>query len=105
MTGTLDGRSVMVTGAGDGLGRAIARVCADAGAHVVVTSRSETGRSVADDIAAGGGSAIWTNCDVTDASAVAAAIDLAVRHTGALDAIVHNATSDRSSAPHRLAHQ
>jgi 3-oxoacyl-[acyl-carrier protein] reductase len=92
----------MVTGASAGLGRAIALACADAGASVVVTSRSDSGQAVADEIGARGGVASWTPCDVTDARAVAAAVDVAVRETGALHAIVHNATSDRSSEPHRL---
>ena len=41
-------------------------------------------------------------CDVTDASTVADTVATAVDRTGALHAIVHNATSNRSSEPHRL---
>jgi 3-oxoacyl-[acyl-carrier protein] reductase len=102
VTDVLEGRSVVVTGAGDGLGRAIALACADAGAYVVVTSRRDTGRSVVDEIDARGGRAVWTQCDVTDEGAVAATVELALRDAGRLHAIVHNATSNRSSEPHRL---
>jgi 3-oxoacyl-[acyl-carrier protein] reductase len=102
VTVSLAGRVVLVTGAGDGLGRGIALACGSAGAHVVVTSRRERGQSVADEIEARGGQAVWTPCDVTDADAVVTAVDVAVRHAGGLHAIVHNATSNRSSEPHQV---
>ena len=54
------------------------------------------------EIAARGGRGEWVRCDVTDESTVVDAVDLAVTRTGALHAIVHNATSNRSSEPHRL---
>jgi NAD(P)-dependent dehydrogenase (short-subunit alcohol dehydrogenase family) len=102
VTVSLSGRVVLVTGAADGLGRGIALACGAAGAQVVVTSRRERGRSVAEEIEGRGGQAIWTPCDVTDADAVTTAVDVAVRHAGGLHAIVHNATSNRSSEPHHV---
>jgi 3-oxoacyl-[acyl-carrier protein] reductase len=102
VTVSLADRVVLVTGAGDGLGRGIALACGSAGAHVVVTSRHDSGRSVADAIATRGGRPDWMPCDVTDASAVEAAVDWTVGHAGGLHAIVHNATSNRSSEPHRI---
>lgn len=102
MTVSLEGRTVVVTGAGAGLGRGIALACAGAGANVVVTSRRDDGGAVAAEIAARGGSAVWTRCDVTDEAAVVAALAVAQGHAGALHAIVHNATSNRSSEPHRI---
>jgi NAD(P)-dependent dehydrogenase (short-subunit alcohol dehydrogenase family) len=102
VTGTLEGRSVVVTGAGAGVGRGVALACAAAGAHVVVATRGENGHEVVGEIDARGGRAAWVRCDVTDETTVANAVDLAVERSGALHAIVHNATSNRSSEPHRL---
>jgi 3-oxoacyl-[acyl-carrier protein] reductase len=93
---------VVVTGAGDGVGRGIALACAAAGAHVVVGTRHENGHAVVGEIDARGGRAAWTRCDVTDEATIVAAVDLALERAGALHAIVHNATSSRSSEPHRL---
>jgi 3-oxoacyl-[acyl-carrier protein] reductase len=98
----LSGRGVIVTGGAAGVGRGIALACGAAGAHVVVASRRENGQDVADEIVARGGAATWAACDVTDAEAVARTVAVAVERAGALHAVVHNATSNRSSEPHRL---
>jgi NAD(P)-dependent dehydrogenase (short-subunit alcohol dehydrogenase family) len=102
VTETLAGRSIIVTGAGDGVGRGVALACAAAGAHVIVGTRHENGHAVVGEIDARGGRAAWTQCDVTDEATIVAAVDLALERAGALHAIVHNATSNRSSEPHRL---
>ncbi len=98
---TLDGHTVLVTGSGAGVGRGIAMALAADGAHVVVASRSNSG--VAHEIDARGHRATWARCDVTDPGQVADAVDVALAATGRLDAVVHNATSNRSSQPHQLA--
>jgi 3-oxoacyl-[acyl-carrier protein] reductase len=72
-----------------------------AGAQVIVASRSDTG--VAAEIVSLGHRATWTRCDVTAPEDVAAAVDTALSSSGRLDAVVHNATSNRSSQPHQLA--
>lgn len=102
MSGVLDGRSVIVTGAGAGVGRGIALACAAAGADVIVASRKDNGREVVAEIEAHGGRGEWVACDVTDPPTIGNAVATAVARTGALHAIVHNATSNRSSEPHRL---
>jgi NAD(P)-dependent dehydrogenase (short-subunit alcohol dehydrogenase family) len=94
----LAGQTVLVTGAGGGVGRGLALAFGDAGADVVVTARRPaTGEAVAAEIAARGGSALAVGCDVTDRAAVLGAIDAAVERFGRLDHVVHNATSGRSS--------
>ncbi|WP_370328932.1 SDR family NAD(P)-dependent oxidoreductase [Mycolicibacterium hippocampi] len=93
--------TVLITGAGGGVGRGIATALAQHGAHVVVAAR-ESGRVAADELRARGHAATWVNCDVTDAGSVKAAVDTALTSTGRLDAVVHNATSNASSRPHRL---
>ncbi len=102
MSDGLAGRSVIVTGAGAGVGRGVALACASAGAHVTVATRHENGRDVVDEIDARGGRGAWVECDVTDRQAVRNAVDETVARTGSLHAVVHNATSNRSSEPHRL---
>jgi len=99
---TLDGRSIVVTGAGRGVGRGIALACAAEGAHVVVASPGDNGRATVAEIGERGGSATWIRCDVTVRTDVRHAIDAAVEATGGLDAVVHNATSRRSSEPIEL---
>jgi 3-oxoacyl-[acyl-carrier protein] reductase len=99
---SLDGRSIVITGAGRGVGRGIALACAAERAHVVVASPGENGLATVADIDERGGSATWVRCDVTDRDDVRRAIAAAVEATGGLDAIVHNATSRRSSEPAEL---
>ena len=98
----LSGRTVIVTGGAAGVGRGIALACAEAGAHVVIASRRENGVDVVDEIVARGGAASWTQCDVADRDSVEATVAHAVERNGAVHAVVHNATSNRSSEPHRL---
>ena len=101
----LDGKAVLVTGAAAGVGEGIALACAAAGASVVVTARRpEAGQAVVDEIVARGGQAHFVRCDVTSADDVGAAVEATVDTYGHLDALVHNATSNRSSEPVDLEH-
>ena len=102
MNDVLEGCTVMVTGAGDGVGRGIAFACAAAGAHVVVAARRENGERTASEIEDRGGKAMWLRCDVTERANVEAAVATALARTGRFDVMVHNATSRRSSEPARI---
>jgi NAD(P)-dependent dehydrogenase (short-subunit alcohol dehydrogenase family) len=99
--GMLDGRVVLVTGAAAGVGRGVALAAAAAGATVGLgVRRPEGGQAVADEIAAlGGPPASVLRGDVTDPAQVQSSIDDLVAAHGRLDAVVHNATSNRSSEP------
>jgi NAD(P)-dependent dehydrogenase (short-subunit alcohol dehydrogenase family) len=91
----LDGTSVVVTGAGGGVGRGIALACAQAGAHLVIASPGENGERTAELIRERGGQGAWCPCDVTDFSQVAAAV-AAAEAAAPLTAVVHNAMSRRN---------
>jgi len=102
VTGGLAGRVVAITGAGGGVGRGIALACAWEGAAVLVASPRPNGADTVKVIRDRGGDAEWVRCDVTARGDVEDAVAAAVQRWGALDAMVHNATSRRSSEPIRL---
>ena len=88
----LDGDVALVTGAGAGIGRAIAMTFAAAGAAVVVSDlKAETAEGVAQEIAAAGGRAVGLACNVTREDHLAAAVDEAVTRFGGLTILVNNA--------------
>jgi NAD(P)-dependent dehydrogenase (short-subunit alcohol dehydrogenase family) len=101
MPGICEGRVVIVTGAGGGLGRAHALEFARQGAHVVVNdigaTRDGQGRSegpaqaVVDEIEAMGAKAIANGADVADWQQAKAMIDDAIEVFGRLDTLVCNA--------------
>jgi len=88
----LDGKTALVTGAGSGIGEAIAHTLARAGARVYVTDQNpETGPRVVNAVRAEGGQAEFLDLDVTaEADCARAADTIASRH-GALDILVNNA--------------
>jgi NAD(P)-dependent dehydrogenase (short-subunit alcohol dehydrogenase family) len=84
----LDGQIALVTGAGRGIGATIARYLAEAGAEVVLLSRTLSElQTVAQQITEAGGRASIRQCDVIDAKALRAIIDELPR----LDILVNNA--------------
>ncbi len=88
----LQGRVVLVTGGGGGLGSAMARGVAAAGAAVAVAdSSAETAERVAEAVRAAGGRAQATVVDVTDAASVGRMVDEVTAGLGPIDGLVNSA--------------
>lgn len=88
----LEGRVALVTGAGPGLGRAVARSLAQAGANVVVCDINEAGLTAARiAIEEVGGQCLTVRCDVSDSSAVRGMFAQAVERFGTVHILVNNA--------------
>jgi 3-oxoacyl-[acyl-carrier protein] reductase len=85
---SVEGLTVLVTGAASGMGRATARVFADEGAKIAVTDYSEDGaQAVAEAIAAAGGTAQAWRLDVTDPAQIEAVVAAAAARFGGLDVL------------------
>ena len=98
MTGYLEGKNIVVTGAGNGIGRAIALGCAQAGANVVVADygvsldgsdpSSEVAEAVVAEIESAGGTALALASDISTMEGGAAAVQAAVDTWGSIDGAV-----------------
>jgi len=94
MMGRLSGKVAVITGAGNGIGRATALRFLEEGAKVVIADLNEqTGKESVDlAVKAGHGDRVrFVRCDVAEEAAVKAAIDIAVSAFGRLDCVFNNA--------------
>jgi len=92
-------RVVLISGGGSGLGRAIARRVAKAGAQPVVGDVDAAGaQQTVELVRNAGGSAEWLELDVTDVASVRSAVQTTIgRHGDRFDALVNNAGTDRGA--------
>ena len=92
MSGLLEGKVALITGAGSGIGRASACTFAREGAKVMVADVNvDGGQETVASIRANGGEAAFTACDVTDASSVDALVAATIETFGTLDCAHNNA--------------
>ncbi|MDX1805028.1 MAG: SDR family oxidoreductase [Alcanivorax sp.] len=91
----LEGKIALVTGASRGIGEEIAKLLAEQGAHVIVSSRKIDGcQAVADAINAGGGSAEAVACHIGEMAQIEAIFSHIREHHGRLDILVNNAAAN-----------
>ena len=96
----LKGQTALVTGASSGIGEAVARHLAQAGAAVVVNYRSEQDEAeqIVKDIQAQGGNAIAIGANVAKEDEVKAMFDQTLQHFGAIDILVNNSGVQKDAA-------
>jgi NAD(P)-dependent dehydrogenase (short-subunit alcohol dehydrogenase family) len=100
-TAELQGKRVLITGAGRGIGRAVAEEFASAGASVVVASRTTSELdALVEAIQAKGGAAAAATCDVGDDASVAACVAMAEETFGGIDILVNSAGISPSAPLH-----
>ena len=88
----LDGKTAIITGGAGGLGIAMVKQYAEAGANVVVASRNLNNcQKIVDEVNAEGGNALAISVDITASEQVDSMIEETVKEYGALDVIVNNA--------------
>ncbi|MDB5219150.1 MAG: 3-oxoacyl-[acyl-carrier protein] reductase [Myxococcaceae bacterium] len=96
-------KTVLVTGASSGIGRALVLELAKRGAHVMASARRESElASLCAEVTANGGRCSFTVCDVSDPEAAAELVRKAERDLGSLDMLVSNAGVGGSTHSSRL---
>ncbi len=99
----LSGQVAIVTGASQGIGRAVAETLAANGAKVAAVARNaEKLASLVEAVTAAGGEARAFPCDVSDAEAVTATVDAIVEAFGKVDILVNNAGITRDTLLPRM---
>jgi NAD(P)-dependent dehydrogenase (short-subunit alcohol dehydrogenase family) len=98
--GLLEHKVGLITGAAQGLGRAVALLAAREGSRVVLADvQAERAAAVADEIGNGGGEALFMRTDVRDPEQVSALVDASVERFGKLDWACNNAVGGGGFAP------
>ena len=103
---TFTNRTALITGAGRGIGKAIAETLAAKGVSVICVSKSaESCGAVADAIKATGGKAVARAVDVADGAAVTAAAEALLKEFGKIDILVNNAGITRDGLLARMSEE
>lgn len=100
----LEGQRAIVTGANSGIGEAVARALAQAGARVAINyvSGPQDAQRIAEEIRAGGNDAIALQADVSSEGQVEAMFERVIAQWGSVDILVNNAGLQRDAPLHRM---
>jgi len=102
-SGRLNGKIVLITGAGSGIGKSTALLFARESATVIVNDvNEEHGKKTVDEIAGAGGSASFVYADVTNADSVKAMVEQVMREHGRIDVLFNNAGISNVGALHEV---
>lgn len=92
ITSPLQNRTALITGAGQGMGKAVARALAAQGANIAVNDRNPlTAETTASELRASGAQAIAMPADITDKAAIHQMVEQTATHFGALHILINNA--------------
>ena len=104
--GRLDGRIAIITGSGQGIGKAIALTLAQRGATVIINDlKQELAESALADVRAQGGDGLAIAADVTDAAQVNAMVKQVLDAYGKVDILVNNAGTTRDDLIMRMSEE
>lgn len=96
----LDGKVILVTGGGGGIGSAACAVLAEHGARLVVSDINQTaGEAVAKSLCKAGGEAIYLEADLESEAAIEQLVAETLAHYGRLDGAFNNAGVEQSNIP------
>ncbi|WP_127534098.1 SDR family NAD(P)-dependent oxidoreductase [Paenibacillus kobensis] len=99
----LQGKSVLITGAGSGIGKCTAQLFAAEGAEVIVCDiDAAKGEETVAEIAAGGGTSAFLQADVTNPESVQAMVKAAIERFGRIDVLFNNAGISGVGAIHEV---
>ncbi|APG89040.1 glucose 1-dehydrogenase (plasmid) [Sinorhizobium americanum CCGM7] len=92
VAGRLEGRTAIITGGANGIGRAAAQLFAEAGARVAILDiQAAAGRNAVAEIEKAGGEVMFLETDASDTAAVRASLDTIVKTWGAVDTLFSHA--------------
>ncbi|MEH0158485.1 SDR family oxidoreductase [Limibacter armeniacum] len=105
--GSLEGKTILVTGGGTGLGRSMSKYFLELGANVVISSRKEDVlvKAAEELMAETGGKVLPVTCDVRKYNEVEAVLQSAKDTFGQVDGLVNNAAGNFISPTERLSHK
>ncbi len=96
----LSRRIALIVGGGSGIGREVALLAAERGAHIIIADRDAQGaEAVAEEVRAIAGkeAVSWTSIDIRDRKTIRAALDATIQHFGGIDILINTAAIFPSS--------
>jgi NAD(P)-dependent dehydrogenase (short-subunit alcohol dehydrogenase family) len=97
---SVDGRVIIVTGSGQGVGRGMANHLAKNGARVVVADyQPDKARRTAEELTGLGATSLAVDVDIRDPASIAAMVERVVLELGGVDGLINNAQTFRANAP------